>query len=447
MPSIKTIVDELNLENGSKHKEKVLAKYADNDEFRRVLEATFDRVKYVYGISIRTIGETTHSDNPTKTLMDFLVFLTTDLAGRVLTGNAALATTRQYLSELSVGDHVIARRVIDRDLRINTGRTTINKVIPGLITKQLYMRCGTFSKKAAAKINFLLNPFVQLKADGTYREFAVLDGKVSSVSRSGEDYEYPILFEQMSVYPDGYYFGELTVWKDGSVLPRSEGNGLLNSDNPPHSDIKFQAWDYVDVQEYTAAVAKVKGTTTYEKRFEKLQEIIKEFNSANVELIPSIRVSNVADAMKQVSVWMDEGFEGGILKSSTAIFRDGTSDEQLKMKLVVEADVRLVGFQEGTPGKKRAATFGAAIFETDDGKIKGRVSGFTDAQLEEINADREAYIGKIMVVEFNDLSMARGNDYYALSHPRFIEFRTDKEETDTVGRVFELRQMAIDVVF
>jgi hypothetical protein len=50
-----------------------------------------------------------------------------------------------------------------------------------------------------------------------------------------------------------------------------------------------------------------------------------------------------------------------------------------------------------------------------------------------------------MTVQFNDLTKAEGNDYYALSHPRYIEIRNDKDETDTLEKVLSLREMAMEL--
>ena len=82
-------------------------------------------------------------------------------------------------------------------------------------------------------------------------------------------------------------------------------------------------------------------------------------------------------------------------------------------------------------------------YESDDGKIKGSCSGFSDEQLEQINNNRDWYIGKIIAVGCNDITKGRDNDYYALSHPRFDEVRTDKTETDTLERALEIKQMAM----
>lgn len=113
------------------------------------------------------------------------------------------------------------------------------------------------------------------------------------------------------------------------------------------------------------------------------------------------------------------------------------------MKLEIDLDVRIVGFKEGKIGTKREETFGAIYYETDDGQIKGAVSGFTDEQLEEINNNREKYLDKIISVCCNDFTKGRDNDYYALSHPRFKEVRTDKTETDTLERALEIKQMSM----
>ena len=54
-------------------------------------------------------------------------------------------------------------------------------------------------------------------------------------------------------------------------------------------------------------------------------------------------------------------------------------------------------------------------------------------------------IGQIMAVTCNDITKGRDNDYYALSHPRFDEIRTDKTETDTLERALENKEMAMAV--
>jgi DNA ligase-1 len=299
------------------------------------------------------------------------------------------------------------------------------------------MRCGVFTAKTAKDIKF--PAFIQLKADGTYREMRVENGKAEFVSRTGEQYEYTIDFPYSDL-PDGHYMGEMLV---SGTQNRAESNGLLNSDNPPMDRIVFQVWDYVTPEEYVNALRKVKNTTPYKKRFEKLKEIVSGVGHKQLQIIESHIVNSIQEAFEKVTGWMEQDLEGGILKDVNGVFKDGTSKHQLKMKLEMSIDVRVTGFKEGRIGTKREKTFGAIEYKTDDDKIKGSCSGFSDEQLEQINNNRDWYIGKIIAVGCNDITKGRDNDYYALSHPRFDEVRTDKTETDTLERALEIKQMAM----
>jgi ATP-dependent DNA ligase len=143
---------------------------------------------------------------------------------------------------------------------------------------------------------------------------------------------------------------------------------------------------------------------------------------------------------------MKQGLEGGIIKDWSLIYKDGTAKKQLKLKLVISAEVRVTGFIEGKKGTKRENTFGSLIFENDEGTIKGSTSGFTDKMLEEINSNRDSWIGRVIEVEFNDITKSRDSETYAFSHPRFIADRSDeKNSTDTLERCQEMKEMAMNL--
>jgi len=441
--NITSILNEFNESNSLNHKRNVCKKYKDNKLFIDVFTKTYDKVKWTWGITMNNIPEYTCND--TMKLETALLELER-LNAREFTGNAAIIFLHNLLSNLSYNDASVIKMIINRDLRINFGKKEYNKIASKEHQCFLptYMRCDTYSNKTAKNISF--PAVVQLKADGTYREFNVQDGIVTARSRSGEEYEYPVIFEQMKDFEDGIYTGELTV---RNITERSKGNGLINSDNPPHDDIVLELWDFISHAEYNKARLKDKKNpceTIYADRWDKLLEIVhvnKSFN--NVKLIPIQCVNNLSEALEQTSKWMSEGFEGAILKDWSGVFKDGTSKQQLKLKLEISVEMRCTGFQEGTKGTKREGKVGSIVFSNDEGTIQGRCSGFTDDELDYFTAHQSELIGKIMEVQFNDLTKAEGNDYYALSHPRFIEWRNDKNETDTLEKAFQLRQMAMEL--
>lgn len=443
MTTVHEIIAELNESNSTNHKLAVLKKYQDHERLKQVLQMTYDQVAFTYGMSLEQIEKFPVQETQTMSLEIAMASLLHNFCTRKVTGHAALQLASNIIGSLSEQDANLLKKIINRDLRINAGSTLINKVFPGLITKPVYMRCDVYNSKTAKNIAF--PAIVQLKADGTYREITVDSGNVSARSRSGENYDYPVLFEAFKDYPDGVYVGELTV---RGIPDRAKGNGLINSDEPPHDDIVIQLWDYITIDEYKQAGLKDKknpNKTTYNERWNALNAIEFTRPSKNIEMIPAFNVDTLKEALEACSSWMNDGYEGAILKDLNAVFKDGTSKQQLKLKLQIDAEMRITGFTEGSKGTKREGKIGAIEFANDEGTIKGRTSGFSDEQLDYFTNHQNELLNKIMTVQFNDLTKAEGNDYYALSHPRFIEIRDDKDETDTLEKVLALREMAMEL--
>jgi len=492
--TVQTFLQEINVENGNKYKTNVLKKYTDNELIHRLLQMTYDRVKYNYGVGLISIQKLTsnHLNESKMELSNVLDILENEFATRKVTGNKALARLQNIYNSLNGADKSILSRIIDRDLKIGLGKTSINKVFKQLITKPVYMRCDTYSSKTAKNINF--PAIVQLKADGTYREFHVLEADVTDAknvtcqSRSGESYTYSTFFDYMSNMEEGHYFGELTVkcsdyiieviedkmkksikkcdctkiytdiieeYKIHSdnnkeyILPRAIGNGLINSSDVPEEDLIIDLWDYVTNDEYAIAAKKDKKnqcTTPYEQRFTKLLSIIDDCENDNIRTIEYRYVSSLGDALNDTSAWMKEGFEGSILKDLNGVFKDGTPNYQLKIKLKISAEMRCTGYKNGTPGTKWEGKIATLLFENDEGTIKGSCySGLSDERLTKINDNPEKFLNTVFEIEFNDVTKAEGNNFHAFSHSRFIEWRDDKDETDTLEKVFKLKQMAFEL--
>lgn len=439
--NIHEILKEINLENGSNYKIAVLKKYSNNELLKRVLKMAYDRVTFTYGITMKNVEYTPEKEyfNDDLLLDDFLDFLEEKLCTREYTGNTAIKELAFTLEQMKEEDAKLIELILGRDLKLNLGKTQINKVFKDLIIKPPYMRCNTYSSKTSKKI--LYPAYINMKADGMFQYITVDQGSVTFTARSGEERYFQHLENDFKNFPDGVYVGELLV---DNILDRSEANGFINSLAEDKTSVYVQLWDYITLEEFSRPKDK-SNKTFYRNRFIKLEKILKNNKSDRIKLIPYKVVNNIQEALQQTSEWMNEGFEGSILKDFENIFIDHTSPTQLKLKLEISLEVRCTGFTEGTPGTKRESTFGAMMFENDEGTIKGRCSGFTDKQLEDFNSRRDELIGQIFEVQFNDLTKAEGHDYYALSHPRFIEFRLDRNDTTTLERAFQERNMAMEL--
>ena len=430
--TVEQILNSLRAESSSKAKAKILTENKANAELEKIFKYAYDKVSFVYGVSKTTV-EAYETDKKTESSLDDVL---NDLSARKVSGHKALELSKAFInSNPELKDLFLS--ILDRDLKVGINSKTLNKIWKGIIPFPKYCRCDVFSRKTANKIAF--PAFIQLKCDGTYREAYVKDGKVLFKTRSGEDYSNPVLEEILKVLPDGYYTGEFTLGKaDNPDANRAEGNGNINSDNPNFENIHFTIWDFLTEEEY-AGITK----TPYQIRFENLKFILDGLNSDLVHVVPCTLVNNIDEALEVVSDYMNKGLEGGVLKSLGMHFKDGTSKEQLKIKLKVDVEVRCTGFIEGTKGTKYEGKNKVVVFETDDGKIKGQCSGMTDAMVDEVTKNPQKYLNKVLSVQFNDLVKAEGHEYFALSHPRFVEWRDDKnEETDTLEKALKLRDMA-----
>jgi len=486
---IHEILEELNLNNGSNYKMDVLRKHKDNELLKRVLKMAYDKVEYTYGITMKNVEyvpESGLSLTNTFTLEGALNVLERDFCTRNFTGHEALENIVAVLISLPAHDAKIIEKILDRDLKINMGRSNINKVFKGLVTKPIYMRCDIYGEKTAKNIDFSNGALIELKADGTYREFSIFKD-VEAISRSGESYSYPLIEESLGkVDEQGYLHGELTVFLDDKllakilpdlekidkkngtnnvseiteqyeahkqkgeqyILPRKIGNGLLNSDDVPHDNIVYDVWDFITEEDYQLAGLKDKKNLpkeTYKERFNNLKNLVKKVGNPNIRVIEHELVYSIQEALQFTSEKMKQGLEGAVLKNLGMVFKDGTSKEQLKLKLEIDIEVRCTGFTPGNKGTKNEAYFSAMTFENDEGTIKGQVgvTTMTEKERDYLFERMDECIGKVFTAQGNDLSKARGHDYYALSHPRYIEFRDDKNETDTLERAFQLREMAM----
>ena len=436
MENIKLFLEKMSETSSLNEKRKIFKEFSENETILKIFKYAYDNVEFTFGVKPARLDFT---KNGYSSDTEEMFRLLDNLNNRTFSGNSAVEECNKFIENSDKNLSNIFYKILDRDLKIGFSKKEFNKLVSGQFKcKNVnYERCDILNEKTLKKFTF--PGFIQLKCDGTYREAYVHNGIVEFKTRSGESYMNPVLEEILKTLPDGYYLGEFTLGKaDNPDANRAEGNGNINSDNPDFNNIHYTIWDMLTEEEYTLKDSK-RG---YDERFETLTQTLETLNSSLVHVVPSLRVNNIKDALKVTSEWMNKGLEGGVLKSSKMKFKNGTSKEQLKIKLKVDVEVRCTGFIEGTKGTKYEGKNKVITFENDEGTIKGQCSGMTDSMVEEVTKNPEKYIGKVLSVQFNDLTKAEGHEFYALSHPRFAEWRDDKDETDTLEKAIQLRDMA-----
>lgn len=457
---IKEIFDEIAAEGGTNAKVAILTKYVDNELLKRVLYlANSKRVKFY----IKQLPEYTPDNNGSETLewaLDGLKFIT----DRTYTGTEALNWLVVLLSALSTDDAYILERIIDKDCKIGLGTTYMNKVFKGLIEDTPYMGAVSFDEKKARKVFEKGSKGIsQIKMDGRYCNAIVRNGEVEMESRQGE----PTILtgakflEELTSFEDCVLNGELTM--DG--VSRYESNGIIaslidicskrDSRTDKENDkkitnfedkhgsftgalerIRYTVWDRLTVDEYFNKSSKLK----YAERLAYLERLIENAKPSNVKIIESAIVHNYAQAMTHFQEVLAAGEEGTILKAWDGEWKDGKPTWQIKMKLEMDVDLRITGFNYGGKGTKNEFLISSFNAESSDGLVKTKPQGLKEDMMKYVTENQDKLLGTILQCKSCGLSSdSSGN--YSMLHPAFVMLRDDKDTCDSLESIKEIENM------
>ncbi len=443
-----SIIEEIAADSGKLAKQEIIGRFSHHDLFKRVLVYTLNPFK-TFNIrpedptltSNFMLGGSVFDDNTWK-LLD-------DLCTRSVTGNAAVEAVSAEFSRLTPSSAKLLWRIINKDFRAGFSESTVNKVIKDLIPEFAYMRCCLPKDTKLAEFSWVDGVYSQEKADGMFANVDYdRDGSVRISSRNGTQFPVDqfvqLVTDVIETLEPGYqHHGEMLVVKNGEILDREIGNGILNSvqqggtfaaDEKP----VYKIWDRVEL---TSVVPKGKDPHPYKMRFAGLKALVEKGSSGYIQLIETRVVHSLAEAYKHYGEMLALGKEGTIIKDGKAPWRDGTSKQQVKLKLEAECDLIIVGFTEGNGKNKNL--FGSIVVQTSDGLLKVGVSGFTDKKRKEIHDKRKELLNTIMAVKFNDIMYpSEEGKLHSLFLPRAIEFRQDKTEADSLQRVIDQMEAA-----
>jgi len=227
--------------------------------------------------------------------------------------------------------------------------------------------------------------------------------------------------------------GEFLICIEGKILPRKTGNGILNSclQNTADSNMAKHAiiklWDAVPQKDFWTGHSDI----GYKYRLGRTSMLINSMKNPDLlSLIKSKKLYSLKKAQAFYKQLRLDGKEGAIVKNIHAKWKDHTSPDQVKMKNVSDAELRIVGWKYGKEDTRFAECMGSVQLESDDGLIKVSVSGFKDAERLE---DWDGRIGKVVTLEYEGLITDKSRpDIHSLYLPQNLELRPDRSDTDTL---------------
>jgi len=453
--TIKKILDEIASEGGSNKKMEILAKYKDNELLRQVIYlAKSKRIKFY----LKQIPE--YNQGSKNRGLEWAIDQLENIYGGRYRGNDAIEHLTTILEAILPEDAYIIERIIDRDLKIGMGTSNINKIFPKLIEKTPYMGAISFNAQKAKDLFKDGNCLSQVKMDGRYCNAIIRNHEVEMESRGGE----PTVLngcnfeKELEHLNDIVLNGELTM--DG--VSRYESNGIIasliditkkqderGSENTQKkieafkkkhglnykdalNKIRFTVWDAISVDEYYDN----KSNNPYTVRFARLIRLVN--NLKMVSLIESKFVRTYEEAIEHFQEMLNRGDEGTILKSDKGTWKDGKPKWQIKMKLEMDIDLKIVGFNYGTG--KNSELISSLNCETSDGKLKTRPTGITEDDMNYITKNQKKLLGTLVEVKCSGLSQdSSGN--YSLLHPVFKMLRDDKRIANSLNEVKSIENM------
>lgn len=458
--TIKQILDEISSVGGKIDKAKILSKYKDNELLKRVIYlAHSPRIKFY----IKQIPEYKYDANFDHVSLEDALNNLEKLSDRTFTGHSASEWLQSILNSLTQDDAYVIERVIDKNLKIGMD-SGINKVIPKLIEETPYQGAKSFSEKSALKL-FEKGKAVmsQVKADGTYRNAIIRSGEVELISRQGEisTLTGAKFLNELSLLEDCVLNGELTI--DG--VKRTVANGMVSSimDIFEKADergevetakkvtafeekhgsmddalakLRFTVWDMITVDEYFT----FKSNTEYHERFNTLKKRLEAQSHEQVDLIETRFIRTYEEAMEHFLDTQSRGLEGTIIKDSHAGWKDGKPTYQIKMKLEMDIDLRIIGFNYGTKGTKNENVISVLQLESECGKLKTAPGGMTEDMMADITARQDELMGT--VVQIRCCGLSQTDKGWSTQHPSIVELRTDKDTCDTLESAIEIENMA-----
>ena len=363
------------------------------------------------------------------------------LATRTLTGNAARDWLSLTMSQLTEDDATVLARIIKRDLRSGFTANSAAKVWKKLQFKHPYQRGSSFDAKYLKKLQFPC--YSQLKSDGLYSDTVAREESVICLSRSGKVQAFTNPARDKALIAEAKANGEVVVMgevlvrdENGNIMDRAASNGYMNRDPEDRDDsrIFISAWDMVPVEDWGP---KMKCKIPYSERFARLEKFCKANPNIGIELTEHRVCNNVQEIIEHFTEVRERGEEGLMLKNPAMGWKDGTSTEMVKLKVVMEVEVAIIGWNYGKKGSKYEEMIGSIQAESECGLVQVNVSGMSDdlraavAEMDKMVKNRQ-----IMTVKCNGVTDSKSKPgTYSLFLPRLKEFRVDKTVADDLAKM------------
>lgn len=475
------IITSLANDAGKNHKLQVLQFYSDNQDWLNYVKLAYDPLTR-FGIKkIPNYNDVNLSDWD----IDQAILELKKLSSGEITGNSA----KEHLVYILENSHPITKDLVElliaKDIKAGVNVSLLNDVYgKGFIKEAPYQGAVAYNEKkvkdlfeSEAKKGFQLAS--QVKADGRYANI-IINNSVYAEARSGLEtvvngaFDFLLPIQEMYGEPC-VLNGEITIFgisryaSNGIVSSFVSINSAINEGQPTKKiekeiskfNLEYQqfginwmnvseklcyiVWDIIPLTVYNS-FGEVESKP-YHERLSFLHHLssiqAKESNFMDrLKVVETELVSNPEEAMNHFRSVVFNGEEGTILKSMTSKWIDGKKNHQIKFKLEIDLDLKIVSFQYGEEGTKNETVYSRIHCESDCCLLKTTASGINEKMMKFLTENGDSLIGTVVTIKCSGLSQNHLGNWSCL-HPRFNKLRDDKLTANTLEECIEIEQSAL----
>ena len=334
-----------------------------------------------------------------------------------------------------INERQIIADIITKDFKCGVTDLTAYGHIPGLKRNWRERKGHSLvdSKTGELKTKKILgkNITVTLKLDGYRYKVIKQDKDINIYTSSGKlDNNLVEIIEEAKSLPNGVYDGEMIAHGDfkDSTARFNATTKILGKDGEK-KNIDFICFDYIE--DINAFFNYEEYKVPRYQRLNDLYDILNDLELNHIKIVPTYYncwkateslIDNIYKIYEDV---IDQGEEGLVIDLADASYVRAKGTSMFKMKPEVTGDFRIIDVVEGKG--KDAGRLGAFIIEYKNNTVNVG-SGLTDEIREEVWANPDFYIGKLIEVTYFGETQDEKTGLLSIRLPRFKRFRYDKND-------------------